>query len=244
MMIILNPLETNRFGVGCARLAVPVADDENLAMADREAATQGVAMLTARVDVGALSQVHALERAGYRLMDTLVWYGRGLERSSLPVHPGHGLVLRRAEASDEDVVGGIAERAFASYLGHYHADPRLDRAAADAAYVEWARRSVAAASPLAPVMLAELDGDVAGFATMRFNTPDEAEIVLNAVDPLRKGAGVYTALVAAALHLAAENGAGRLIVSTQINNYTVQRVWARLGFCHERSVYTFHKWLV
>ena len=34
----------------------------------------------------------------------------------------------------------------------------------------------------------------------------------------------------------------RLIVSTQINNYGVQRVWARLGFIHERSTYTFHKW--
>ena len=33
-----------------------------------------------------------------------------------------------------------------------------------------------------------------------------------------------------------------MIVSTQINNYTVQRAWVRLGFLHYRSFYTLHKW--
>ena len=71
---------------------------------------------------------------------------------------------------------------------------------------------------------------------------EEFEIVLNAVHPAAQGKGVYTALVRAALLLAKDAGARRMIVSTQINNYAVQRVWTRLGFFHSSSLYTFHKW--
>jgi hypothetical protein len=33
-----------------------------------------------------------------------------------------------------------------------------------------------------------------------------------------------------------------MITSTQLNNYAPQKIWSRLGFRHERSIYTFHKW--
>jgi RimJ/RimL family protein N-acetyltransferase len=54
--------------------------------------------------------------------------------------------------------------------------------------------------------------------------------------------GVYSSLFEQSKYSLAEIGAKRIIISTQINNYAVQKVWARSGFVHEQSYYTFHKW--
>jgi len=37
-------------------------------------------------------------------------------------------------------------------------------------------------------------------------------------------------------------GRSRMLISTQITNVAVQKVWIRLGFEPSKSYYTFHKW--
>lgn len=239
MTVELNALETTRFGIVAAKVVDSTASPEAIAAA---AHAKGVKMLTVRVDVGELSRVHAFEAAGYQLMDTLVYYSRGLAELPSARQLANGVTLRQATPEDAASVASLAREAFAGYMGHYHADPRLNDAAADAAYVEWAEMSTSRVSPDAPVLLAEIARTVAGFLTLRRNSPDEMEIVLNAVGPENQGKGLYTALVAASLSLSREAGADRIVTSTQINNYAVQRVWARLGFFHFRSCYTLHKW--
>lgn len=239
MPIELNPLETARFGVIAARVIDPTAGPDEI---DAAAGRAGVALLTARIPVPELARVQAFEAAGYRLMDTLLYYGRTLE--DLPNQPSltEGIRCRLATPADAGPVAEVSRHAFAGYIGHYHADPRLDPAAADAAYVEWAETSTVGCSPEAPVLVAETGAGVIGFLTLRQNGTDEMEIVLNAVAPAFHGRGVYAALVVEAMALARSRGSSRVITSTQINNYAVQRVWSRLGFFHVRSLYTFHKW--
>jgi ribosomal protein S18 acetylase RimI-like enzyme len=93
------------------------------------------------------------------------------------------------------------------------------------------------------VLLVEVDGAVVGFLTLRFNNDLESEIVLNGVDPEYQRRGLYSALVEAALALSSTRGATRCIVSTQLTNRSVQRVWARLGFELSAARHTFHLWL-
>ncbi len=52
----------------------------------------------------------------------------------------------------------MAAAAFAGYVGHYHNDARLDRAAADATYPDWARRSVTEAGVADRVWVVEDGG--------------------------------------------------------------------------------------
>lgn len=240
MPIELNALETARFGILAARVTDIETSPEAIDAAARE---KGVQMLTVRIPATDLPRVHDFEAAGYRLMDTLVYYTRHLD--DLPPRPSlpEGLICRPATPEDASAVGRVSQAGFSSYMGHYHADPRIDRAAADAAYVEWAETSTARTSPAAPVIVAENGRVIVGFLTLRRNNDIQIELVLSAVHPDFNGKGLYSVLIREGLHMAKTLSATQVITSTQINNCVVQRVWARLGFVPSRSLYTFHKWL-
>jgi ribosomal protein S18 acetylase RimI-like enzyme len=234
-----NALETARFGVVTARLTDP---EVPLATVNAAAAEWGVRMITARVKAADLARAQAMEADGYRLMDTLVYYTRGLEDL-----PGANMLPRDAEirhavASDADAVADVARAAFRGYSGHYQADPRLDDMAADAAYVEWAKTSIARQTRAQPALVVLQKSRAVGFLTMRRNSAAEVEIILNAVHPVVQRSGLYSALIKRALGEGRAMGAERMIVSTQVTNAAVQRVWARRGFVFDRAFYTFHKW--
>ena len=239
MPIEVNALETKRFGIVAARVVDDTATPDAI---DSAAQAEGVRMLTVRIDTADLARVRLLEASGFRMMDTLVYYGR--ETGDLPLRPAcpEGVTCRLAAPADAPAVADIARAGFAAYMGHYHADPNLDSAAADAAYVEWAETSTARCCRNAPVIIADHEGRSAGFLALRMNRADEAEIVLNAVQPRMQGRGIYAVLLSEALHLAASLGALRVITSTQIDNRAVQRVWIRQGFVPIRSLHTLHKW--
>jgi len=239
MPIELNILESERFGVSVAHVVDPAATPKAI---DAVAQKLGVQMVIVRIPANELTRVHAFEQSGYRLMDTLVYYSRGLENLLTVPAASDGVFLRLALPEDVGGVAEVARNSFVGYIGHYHADPKLDSAAADAAYVEWAETSTACASDTSPVIIARLESIPVGFLILRSNGPEEMEIVLNAVEPRHRGRGIYTALVGKALSLAKERGYRQLLSSTQINNYRVQGVWSRLGFAHSRSLYTLHKW--
>ncbi|MFG5384827.1 GNAT family N-acetyltransferase [Yoonia sp. R2-816] len=239
MPIEINALETKRFGVTCAKRI-----DANAPLQDVNAAAmaQGVQMISTRIDAGDLAQVHALEDDGYRLMDALVYYGRKLDGAWSEPEPRHDYTLRLATTADADAVAQVSRTAFKGYMGHYHTDPRLDSRQADAAYVEWAENSVRhmTGDDTAVVVV---DGDtVVGFVTLRRNSDAQFELVLSGVQPDYQRSGIYASLLTRGFSTARDRGASEVILSTQINNYAVQKVWARLGMHHQSSYYTFHKW--
>lgn len=234
-----SALEHARFGIVTARLSDKRVPLDRVNAAARE---HGVRMITARVTAEDLPRIHALEADGFRLMDTLVYYAHRLEELPAPAPLPAGIDIRSATIADTAAVVEVARAAFRGYLGHYHADPRLDDAAADAAYVEWAETSVTGQSVDRPVLIGLRDGQIRGFLTLRRNSDEEVEIVLNAVHPSAQRGGLYSALIVRALHEARAMGAARMIVSTQITNAAVQRVWARKGFVFDHALHTFHKW--
>ena len=77
---------------------------------------------------------------------------------------------------------------------------------------------------------------------MRLNETDEGEGVLFGVHPSFEGRGIYWSFMVYAMNWCRNRGAARIVVSTQITNTAVQKVWARLGFEVVRSFYTFHLW--
>jgi len=199
------------------------------------------AICVARCATGDFATVHALENAGFRVMDTLLYYRLRLGDAPIP-EPRLALPIRMASAADSDAVGRLAAAAFADYFSHYHADPRLDRRKVDEVFVDWARRSCLDKTVADAVFVAVDGSELGAFATMRRNDDAEGEGVLFAVHPRCQQKGVYGDLMISGMHWCLEQGRQRMIVSTQVNNYAVQRAWVRLGFRLYASFYTLHKW--
>ena len=239
MPVELNALESARFGVVAAHVRDASA---SLSEVNSAACALSVQMLTVRIDCSDHARIHAAEADGFRLMDSLVYYERDLAEPPPPPASSRDIIVRDARPDDAAAVGDIARAAFSNYIGHFHADPRLDRAAANDAYVDWAQSSVMRQSERDQAKVLVCDGHLAGFLTLRRNHASESEIVLNAVHPDFQRRGFYERLLAEALVTAHGAGADRIIVSTQLDNFPVQRAWTKSGFRIASALHTFHKW--
>jgi GNAT superfamily N-acetyltransferase len=198
-------------------------------------------VLITRSDTSDHATTHALEDAGYRLADTLVYSkaehkGRTLpeRRLALPIRP-----FRPSDSAQIVEVGRVL---FANYFGHYHADPMFDRAKVLEAYVDWVRRSCANRAVAEEIFVADHQGRIAGFVTMRLNDSQESEMVVGGVHPDYRGKSLYRDFLITGIEWSIKKGCARLVYSTQINNYTVQRAWVDVGLQPYQSFYTFHKW--
>jgi GNAT superfamily N-acetyltransferase len=238
-MISLSAVDRERFGVVTARCCYPIPG--GIAEVGRYCRSNRVQLLISRCDSADHGAAHAIEGLGGRLMDALVYYSRSLA-SAIPDLEEGGATIRPYQPGEAQAVRAVAIAAFAGYLGHYHADPRLERAKADEAYADWAHRSCMSREVADEVLVAEEGRTIVGFATLRGNDLDEAEIVLNGVAPAAQRGGVYRRLLLGSLGWARAKGVARLIVSTQLSNVPPQKVWVRAGFEPLRAVYTFHSW--
>jgi GNAT superfamily N-acetyltransferase len=235
--VSLSELDEKRFGVRTAR--AQEVDEGNLASILRFCEQQGVELLIARCPVERIGAAQAMESAGFRLMDTLVYLASDLA-DGFPAPPKVPTVrpMRRGE---EAQVEAIARASFTGYLGHYHADPRLDREQCDQTYVSWAKRCCAGEAADA-VLIGEADGVMVGFAAMRLTSPQLGELMLGAVTPSARGRGIYGALAAGGMAWSRAQGATRFISSTQLCNFAAQKTWVRAGMTLTHAAYTFHKW--
>jgi ribosomal protein S18 acetylase RimI-like enzyme len=136
--------------------------------------------------------------------------------------------VRRASATDAEVVGSLTERA-------YRVDDHLafDDGSYAAELADGARRIAEA-----EVLVAEQDGVVVGTVTVvRPGTPyaetsddDELEVRMLAVDPDVRRSGAGRALMLAVLELAAGEGFRAVVLSTQVRMAPAHRLYEGLGF--------------
>jgi GNAT superfamily N-acetyltransferase len=237
--VALSPLDLERFGVRTARANLTAgADAAGMLEWCRD---QDVALLIVRCPMPLTSAIHRLESAGGRLMGILVRWTFDFDRHALPQdeHPARS---RLASLDDLPAILAIARAAFQGYEGHYHADPRLDRAACDEVYVSWTERSLRTPGVADAVLLLEDDTGPLAFVTARMVDPLEGEVVLGGVRPSASGQGLYRAFLLRAMAWCRDRGARRVLVSTRLTNTAVQKVWARLGFSFVSAEATFHVW--
>jgi GNAT superfamily N-acetyltransferase len=235
----LSALDEERFGYRTAKAVV--RNDAEVVAAVDEARALGAKLLIVRCRADDLHAAQTLEERGARLMDVLVYYSRDLRKHPIPTDAGE-VPVRPLRSGDADPVAAIARDSFAGYLGHYHADPRIDRGRADKVYVSWAQRSCLSRDVADEVLIADDGASLLGFATLRRNSPDEGEGVLFGVAPAAQGRGIYRSFMIRGMEWCVAQGAARMVVSTQITNIAVQKVWTRLGFEPHKSYLTFHRW--
>lgn len=238
--VVLSPLEEARFGCRTAR--AKGVTSKNLSLVLDFCRNNRIQFLIARCHVNDIQGAQAMEQEGFFLADTLVYYGRNLTEGTLP-KVDSAIIIRPLANGENIQVQAIAEEAFSDYKSHYHADERLDGKQCDDAYKDWANKACSNRDDVHEVLVALRKDKLLAFATLRMNDPQQGEGVLFGVRPAAQGLGIYKALMTAGMHWCAEFHAREMIVSTQINNIAVQKVWGRLGFEPQNYVYTFHKWL-
>ncbi len=237
--VILSQIDEEHFGIKTAKaLALKVHD---IAEVLRFCHDNKVELLIARCLTKELNLVQVMEGLGFLLMDTLIYYLCNLKKN-LPPEYTPEVNIRPLRAGEEKIIKLISAETFKGYLGHYHADQRLDKAKCDEVYMDWAYRSCLSTKIADEVLVAEYDGKIGGFGTMRINSLDEGEGLLFAVAPSFQGKGIYRLLITGGMKWCIEQGCEKMVVSTQVTNVAVQKVWSRLGFEPNDSYYTLHKW--
>lgn len=237
--VYLSSIDKERFGIQVARAYILTSPDVDQSI--EYCKIHNVNMLIARCPASNLGTVQFMEQSGFLLMDTLVYYARNLAKTPIP-EDYCSIPIRPVRPGEEEAVKAVATRAFQGYYGHYHADPRLDQTKCDETYVDWAYRSCISREVADEVLVADRDGEISGFATLRFNDMEEGEGILFCVDPSAQGQGIYRSFIVQGMKWCQNNCRSRMVVSTQVTNIAVQKVWARVGFEPSTSYYTMHKW--
>jgi GNAT superfamily N-acetyltransferase len=236
--VAFSKIDSECFGVRIARARV---ESGQLSSILDFCAAERIDMLIARCAVSELAAAQSMEEMGFRLMDTLVYYSFDLTRKAIPEDVGE-FRIRQLQSGDKAEVCNVALAAFKGYFGHYHADRRLDSSKCDEGYSSWAERSCTTDDVADEVLVAEDGGHVAGFASLRLNSPQEVEGLLFAVAPESQRRGICRSFMIQSLRWCQAQGAKRMVISTQITNVSMQKVWCRTGFEPSHSLHTFHKW--
>lgn len=233
------PLETERFGVRTLRAGTVTVEEVPRLLGEVSSAQAELVIVRCHATDAATLQ--ALQAGGFRVMDTIVYFERDLERR--PLEPGAADPrVRLATAADTDEIVRVARVAFSDYYGHYHADPRLDRAAADEAYVHWTLRSCVEPGCADAVFVAEVEGRIGAFSTAIRDSEGRGDWLLAGVAPEAQRHGLYRAMAGTAMAWAAANGLRAFRSSTQLRNLGVQKVWVRIGMEPAAAYYTLHLW--
>ena len=239
-MIQLSPIDEERFGIRTAKASIIEFKDIPDVMHFCE--QLHVRFLIARCPTSHLRTAQKMEKAGFLLMDTLLYYSKNLGDAHSDEHVSDDVIIRPVRMGDEQLIRLISAESFKDYYGHYHSDERLDTYKCNEVYSDWAYKSCLSKDVADEVLVAEDFGEIVGFATMKINSPAVGEGALFGVAPHCQGKGIYRQLMVGGMHWCIEEGLERMIVSTQVTNVAVQKVWSRLGFEPTHSYYTFHKW--
>jgi RimJ/RimL family protein N-acetyltransferase len=237
--------DSEQFGIPAARLDLLDASGsyaearaqkrELLATVLGQCREAGIRHLSCRVDTGDSTTIHALEEAGFELID-------GIQTFLLRLNGNHASApsgTRLSEPRDLPEVLEIGRTAF--IFDRFHSDPALSPAVADQVNESWTRNCCLGIAAEA-VVVAEEECRVASYVTCR--TDREARrgiIILVATAEWARGRGAARRASSAALNWFAGQGMESVEVGTQLRNIPAARLYESLGFRLTRTSFTFRK---
>jgi len=214
-------------------------DDLDIKALGREILEQNADITFLRIPCENLPQIPKLTQLGYPYYqtDTLVYYYVDFDKYQPQPLRNSDLEFVPARQDDADLLGGLVERIFPGYTNHYNTNPFIEKQNILEGYKEWVIDFIGQQDKF--VFLVNRSGESIGFATCSV-ADGEAEGVLYGVLPEASGGGVYSDIIRYTQAFMKERGINRMKVSTQVQNYAVQKVWSREGFHLAKSYATLH----
>jgi GNAT superfamily N-acetyltransferase len=237
LAIALSALDTARFGMRMARADDVVAEDRSALLGFTRA--NAIELVIARCSSDNIRARQMMSAIGGLELDTIIYLTCEVnDYKPLAYRPD--ISVRPAEAADRDFLDDAGRRCFDDYLGHYHADRRLDRKAATAIYGEWAS-SFVDRSPDRFGLVAWLGGTPVGFCGLT-QTDDQLEGVPFGSLPEYRRQGIFGTLLDSAFSYAGDHGIVGFNYSTQVLNIFIINRLIKCGFRLSAAKNTFHIW--
>ena len=216
---------------------------------DAAARANEVRHLSCRVPAGDSALVHAIERSGYRLMDsTLEYVWR--PRAGRTEVPDRRWSIGPAGPAEAEVLAELARQSFTDRTcTRFGVDPHLSNERVGELYAQWTRLSCAGQFADV-VMTATVEGRPVGFLTCKLEREftqtvgrSLATIGIGAIAPDQEGTGLFAALGNDTLSWCAEQPIQA--VRSRIMIQHVASSWAalRTGARQAAAFHTFHRWL-
>jgi len=225
--------------------------DELLDEVLQHTASRGIRLLTCKVQPLQFAAIHALERHGFLLMDTLLDFFFDFSHTPFdnitPPQRLDGLQVRLANLQDLPELLALTETAFAKHFGRYNSDPKMPAGAGTKVYQEWVRSSFTGAADW--ILIAEVKDKIAGYSVWKKASAlevkhsfDIARCTLAGIHPEFFGRGLYTTLTFEGMRIAHEF-ANHLDGPAHVSHYPVHRAMLKLGWKIAGVRHSFHKWL-
>ncbi|MDI1334755.1 MAG: hypothetical protein PSU94_01100 [Lacunisphaera sp.] len=211
----------------------------------------GSELVTAKTYTTDLAAVHALQKQGFLLMDTMVdvicRFEDSTSRLLAEAEKPSDFVIRLAQRSDTDALRAVARAAFPRHFGRFHSDPKIGPETGSRLYEEWIQACVEGWCDW--IFVAEKDGRIAGFSAWKKPTAAESRqglrlghYSIGAIHPDFQGRGLFKRLTLAGMRTLREF-ADCVEGPTHVHNLPVQRGYLKLGWQIADSRHSFHKWI-
>ena len=225
--------------------------DQLLDEVQRHAASRDIHLLTCKVQPLQFAAIHALERYGLLLMDTLLDFFFDFSRTPFdkisPPQRLDGLQVRLANPEDLPDLLALTETAFAKHFGRYNSDPKMPAGTGTKVYQEWVRSSFTGAADW--ILIAEVNDQIAGYSVWKKASAlevkhcfDIARCTLAGIHAEFFGRGLYTTLTFEGMRIA-QQFANHLDGPAHVSHYPVHRAMLKLGWKIAGVRHSFHKWL-
>ena len=240
----LSPSDSARFGFPIARWT---GCEDSVESRVREMRDEGIRLIFVRLPLEDLGAIHKFESLGAKLMDVQSVYRFDCVRTvAIPSHLVRSdvtiLPYEPRHLNDLLVLTGAA---FSRY-GHYFADPGLDESTCVDVYIDLARRNCEEDGVSDLVLVAEVDGETAGYLTFKMHSGPNGKYAaggIGAVGERFRGRNVFKMLTVRGLEWGVGQGCSWEEHEVLCSNYSVNKSFSSIGFYVTAAFVTLHLWL-
>jgi len=239
-MISYSKVESNRFNINVHR---GVIEDNPINEVLEYARAFSPDLIILRLSATSIEnhyQLQQIENYQVLLTDALVYYQTDFTKFDLK-EIKNNLEFISINKDNKVELQNLVPIIFKEYKNHYFANPILENKLISEGYIEWAQNYCSDEHDDKISWLIYKEQELIGFATCSFSTSEKVcEGVLYGVHPNFAGGGIYTDIIRFTQNYFKKLGFEKMIVSTQLQNYAVQKVWQRENFLINKAFYTYH----
>ncbi len=236
--IQFSPKESKRFGLKTWRGNMDAVDADSI---NELIKTERPDIIILRLPAEQTTESYKLLGENRQVLhcDTLVYYFCSL--TATVVQPfRNNLQFNLVTKQTQHFVNELTEEIFENYKSHYTANPLLKKEDVLHGYKEWTESFINEVNNDKYSWYITSNEKVIGFAMCSVLDETTCEGVFSGVKETYSGRGVYSDIVRFLQNFFKGKGMRTMKVSTQIQNYSVQKTWIKEGFNLKQAYDTWH----